>query len=186
LHTSPSTRDLALAALFAALISLGALVSLPLFGPVPLTLQVFFVLTAGLVLGARLAVLSVVAYLIVGLVAPVYAQGASGAGTLVGPAGGYLFGFVVAAYVVGTLCEHWQADGFWALFGIALVGLVPIYAIGASWLAWQLHATSLEPIVWGGIGQFVPGDVAKAALAALTARALFSLPLGLRAPSRAR
>ena len=186
MHTPPSTRDLALAALFAALISLGALVSLPLFGPVPLTLQVFFVLAAGLVLGARLAVLSVVAYLIVGLVAPVYAQGASGVGALVGPAGGYLFGFVVAAYVVGRLCERWQVEGFWALFGIALIGLIPIYSIGASWLAWQLYTTSLEAILWGGVGQFVPGDVAKAALAALTARALFSLPLGLRATSRAR
>ncbi len=186
MHTPLSTRDLALAALFAALISLGALVSLPLFGPVPLTLQVFFVLAAGLVLGARLAVLSVVAYLIVGLVAPVYAQGASGAGALVGPAGGYLFGFVVAAYVVGRLCERWQAKGFWALFGIAFIGLVPIYAIGASWLAWQLHTTSLGAILWGGVGQFVPGDVAKAALAALSARALFSLPLGPRAPSRVR
>jgi biotin transport system substrate-specific component len=172
--------------LLAALISVGAIVSLPLFGPVPLTFQVLFVLTAGLVLGGRLAVLSVVAYLVVGLVAPVYAQGASGAGALVGPAGGYLLGFVAAAYIVGTLAERWQARRFWNLFGIALVGLVPIYAIGAAWLAWQLHTMSLEPIVWGGIGQFVPGDVAKAALAALTARALLSLPLGLREPSRVR
>jgi len=69
LHSSLSTRDLALAALFAALISVGALVSVPMFGPVPLTLQVLFVLLAGLVLGARLGALSVVAYLLVGLVA---------------------------------------------------------------------------------------------------------------------
>ena len=181
-----STRDLALAALFAALISVGALVSLPVFGPVPLTLQVFFVLTAGLVLGRRLAVLSVVAYLVAGLIAPVYAQGASGPGALAGPAGGYLFGFVVAAYVVGALSERWRPHTFWTMLGIALVGLIPIYAIGASWLAWQLHTTRLEPILWGGIGQFVPGDMAKAALAATTARALISLPLGLRAPSRVR
>jgi biotin transport system substrate-specific component len=186
LAPSLSTRDLAVAALFAALISVGALVSVPLFGPVPFTLQVFFVLLAGLVLGARLGALSVVAYLVVGLVAPVYAQGASGVGVLVGPAGGYLVGFVVAAFVVGTLSERWEPRTFWPLLAIALAGLVPLYAIGASWLAWQLHATTLGTIVWGGIVQFVPGDAAKAALAALTARALVSLPLGLRALSRLR
>ena len=101
-----------------------------MFGPVPLTLQVLFVLLAGLVLGARLGALSVVAYL--------------------------------------------------------LVGLVPIYAFGASWLAWQLHASTLGPILWTSVVQFVPADVVKAALAALTARALVSLPLGLRALSRSR
>jgi len=186
LRSSLSTHDLALAALFAALISVGAFVSVPLFGPVPLTLQVLFVLLAGLVLGARLGALSVVAYLVVGLVAPVYAQGTSGLGALAGPAGGYLFGFVVAAYIVGTLTERWDPRTFWPLLGIALAGLVPIYAIGAAWLAWQLHTTALEPVVWGGVVQFIPGDVAKAVLAALAARALVSLPLGLRAPARPR
>ena len=186
MRSSFSTRDLALAALFAALISAGALVSLPMFGPVPLTLQVLFVLLAGLVLGARLGALSVVAYLVVGLVAPVYAQGASGPGALVGPAGGYLVGFVVAACVVGAASERWEPRAFWPLLGIALVGLVPIYAFGASWLAWQLHASTLGPILWTSVVQFVPADVVKAALAALTARALVSLPLGLRALSRSR
>ena len=186
MHSSFSTRDLALAALFAALISVGSLVSVPMFGPVPLTLQVLFVLLAGLVLGARLGGLSVAAYLLVGLIAPVYAQGASGPGALVGPAGGYLVGFVVAAYVVGALCDHWEPRTFWPLLGIALAGLPPIYAVGASWLAWQLHTTTLGPILWGGVVQFVPGDVAKAGVAAFTARALVSPPPGLRAPSRSR
>jgi biotin transport system substrate-specific component len=186
LHSSLSTHDLALAALLAALISVGALVSVPMFGPVPLTLQVLFVLLAGLALGARLGALSVVAYLLVGLVAPVYAQGASGFGVLVGPAGGYLVGFVVAAYAVGAICERWEPRSFWSLLGSALAGLVPIYAIGATWLAWQLHTTRLGPIVWGGVVQFIPGDVAKAVLAALTARALVSLPLGLPVLSQPR
>ncbi len=186
MHSSLSTRDLALAALFAALISVGALVSIPVFGPVPLTLQVLFVLLAGLVLGARLGALSVVAYIVVGFAAPVYAQGASGPGALVGPAGGYLVGFVAAAYIVGSLAQRSKAQTLWPLLGIALVGLVPIYAIGASWLAWQLHTTGFETVVWGGIVQFVPGDVAKAVAAALTARALSSLPLGLPALSRPR
>ncbi len=186
MDSSVSTRDISLAALFAALISVGALVSVPVFGPVPLTLQVLFVLLAGLILGARLGALSVAAYLVVGLAAPVYAQGTSGPGALAGPAGGYLLGFVAAAYLVGTLAERTSARSLWPLLGIAVLGLVPIYAIGASWLAWQLHTTSFETVVWGGIAQFVPGDVAKAVAAALTARALISLPLGLPSVCRPR
>ncbi len=186
MHSSLATRDLALAALFAALISVGALVSVPMFGAVPFTMQVLFVLLAGLTLGVRLGALAVVAYLLVGLIAPVYAQGASGVGALAGPAGGYLMGFVVAACIVGACAERWQPRTFWPLLGVALAGLVPIYVIGASWLAWQLHTTAFGPIVWGGVAQFVPGDVLKAVVAALTARVFVTLPLGLPALSRAR
>jgi biotin transport system substrate-specific component len=181
LRSSFSARDLAAGALFAALIAAGAFVALPLFGPVPFTLQVFFVLLAGLMLGARLGALSALAYVIAGLVAPVYAQGASGPGALFGPAGGYLIGFVVAAYVVGWLVERWHPSRFVPLLSIAAAGLVPIYVIGATWLALQLHSVNVQTVVWGGVVQFVPADLVKAALAAFIARALLSLPLDLRA-----
>jgi biotin transport system substrate-specific component len=186
LSHSLTTHDLALAGLFAALISVGALISVPMFGPVPLTLQVLFVLLSGLALGARLGALSVVVYLAVGLVAPVYAQGSSGLGALFGPAGGYLFGFVIAAWLVGRLVQRLVPRNTLALCAIALVGIVPIYAAGATWLSWQLGTTDTHVILWGGIVQFVPGDVAKAVVAALAARALFSLPLGLPALAKSR
>ncbi len=179
-------RDLALAALFAALVSLGAFVSAPFFGPVPFTLQVAFVLLAGLVLGARLGVLSLTVYLLMGLVAPVYAQGASGPGALAGPAGGYLFGFVVAAGLVGWLSDRLKPRTLRAALPVALAGLVPIYALGATWLALQLQTNSFHVVVWGGVLQFLPGDVAKAVAAAIVARALVSLPLGPDATARAR
>jgi len=177
---SPSTtHHLTLAALFAALISVGAFVSIPMVGPVPLTLQVLFVMLAGLVLGARLAALATAGYLLVGLVAPVYAGGSSGIGTLVGPAGGYLVGFIVGAWLVGTLAERLQPRSVWSLTAVALAGLVPIYGLGATWLAWHLGSVRADIIVWGGVLQFVPGDLAKAITAAVAARALLSLPLGL-------
>ena len=183
---SLSARDLAAGALFAALIAAGALVALPMFGPVPFTLQVLFVLLAGLMLGARLATMSVVVYLIAGLVAPVYAQAASGPGVLFGPTGGYLVGFAAAAYLVGWLAERCRPRRLIPLLGIALAGLVPIYAIGATWLAVQVHAPNVRAVIWGGVVQFLPTDAAKAALAAVAARALLSLPLDLRVLSRAR
>jgi len=92
-----NTHDITLVALFAALTAAGAWVALPIAGPVPFTLQVFFVLLTGLTLGPRLGSLSVLIYLLSGLIAPVYAGGSSGIGTLFGPAGGYLWGFVGGA-----------------------------------------------------------------------------------------
>ena len=107
-----STRDLALAAMFAALTAVGALFAIPFFGPIPFTLQVFFVLLAGLVLGPRLAAMSMVAYVCVGLFAPVFAGGASGLGTLFGPAGGYIWGFVLGATLVGYLSQRLSRPRF--------------------------------------------------------------------------
>jgi biotin transport system substrate-specific component len=167
-----STRDLVLAALFAALTSIGALLALPFFGPIPFTLQVLFVLLAGLVLGPRLAAMSMLAYVALGLVAPVYAGGASGLGTLVGPAGGYIWGFVLGAALVGYLAERLARPRLLSLTAVAAAGLVPIYGLGAAWLAFSLHAFSFQVVLWGGVLQFLPMDLFKAGLAALTVRAL--------------
>jgi biotin transport system substrate-specific component len=179
-----TTRELAVAALFTALLSVSAYVAIPV-GSVPFTLQVYVVLLAGMMLGPRLGALSVVAYLVLGLVAPVYAGGTSGLGALFGPTGGYLLGFVAAAVVVGLVARRPDA-GLPRLVGASLVGLAMIYALGAGWLALQLHLTP-EAAVASGVAPFIWIDVLKAIAAALTARALVSLPLGLpAAPRKAR
>ena len=131
-----TTRELATAALFTALISVAAFVAIPV-GSVPFTLQVYVVLLAGMVLGPRLGTLSVAAYLVLGLAAPVYAGGGSGLGVLLGPTGGYLWGFLGAALVAG-LISHRGESTVQRLLVAGLAGLVPIYALGASWLAVQL------------------------------------------------
>ena len=177
-----TTREIAYAALFAALVAAGAFVAVPL-GPVPFTLQVLFVLLAGLVLGPRIGALSVVSYLIVGLVAPVYAGGTSGAGVLFGPTGGYLWGFVAGAALAGAVA--WRRPSLARLLLGGLAGLLPIYSIGVTWLALQLQ---LDPAaaVATGVAPFVVGDVLKAIAAALAARSLVSLPLGLPVLQRDR
>ena len=166
-----TARDLAWAASFAALTAVGAFVAIPL-GPVPFTLQPFFVLLAGLVLGARLGLISMLVYVLVGLVAPVYHGGTSGLGVLGGPTGGYLWGFVLAPVVIGMLAGTLRPRTVVGLFVVCCAGLAPIYGLGALWLAWQLHTTSFHVVVWGGILQFLPFDVVKAFLAAVVARAL--------------
>jgi len=180
---SLTTRELAYAAVFTALIAGGALVAIPI-GSVPFTLQVLFVLLAGMLLGPRLAALSVLAYLGLGLVAPVYAGGTSGLGVLLGPTGGYLWGFVLAALVTGAVCARGRTS-LARFVGAGLLGVPPIYALGAVWLAMQLHmgvgtalATGVAPFVWL--------DVLKAVAAGLAARSLVNLPLGLPSPLRGR
>ncbi len=174
-----STRDLALAAMFAALTAVGALFAIPFFGPIPFTLQVFFVLLAGLVLGPRLAAMSMVAYVCIGLFAPVFAGGASGLGTLIGPAGGYIWGFVLGATVVGYLAQKLSRPRFVSLALVAAAGLVPIYVLGATWLAISLQTLSFKFVLWGGVLQFLPMDLAKAGLAALAVAALVATPARL-------
>jgi biotin transport system substrate-specific component len=173
-----SVRSLTRVALFAALTAVGALVSIPA-GSVPFTMQVACVLLAGFILGPWLGALSMLIYIVLGLVAPVYAGGASGLGALLGPTGGYLWGFVAAAWLSGWLRERCRARRLLPLALVGLAGLLPIYALGASWLAGSLHL-SARTAVATGVAPFVWFDGLKVALAALTARALASLPLGLR------
>jgi biotin transport system substrate-specific component len=179
-----TTRELAVAALFTALLSVSAYIAIPV-GSVPFTLQVYVVLLAGMVLGPRLGALSVVAYLLLGLVAPVYSGGTSGLGVLFGPTGGYLFGFIAAVVVTGLIAGR-PDTGLPRLLTAGLVGLAPIYALGATWLALQLHLTPAAAVT-SGVGPFIGVDIVKAVAAAFTARALVSLPLGLpAAPRKAR
>jgi len=178
-----TAADISRSALFTALIAVGAFVAVPV-GPVPFTLQVFAVLLAAMLLGPRLALLSVVAYLALGLIVPVYAGGASGIGTLLGPTGGYLLGFVPAVVVTGMLARD-AAPSAPRLLTTGLFGIILIYAVGATWLAWQLELTA-GAAVSVGVLPFVALDVMKALLAAAVARALISLPLGLPAPQRDR
>jgi len=161
--------------MLAALIAVSSIVVIPT-GAVPFTLQVFAVLLAGLVLAPGPAVMSVTAYLMLGLVTPVYAGGSSGLGALAGPTGGYLLGFLPAVFVVSL--SRQRLAGSRLPLAPALLGLIPIYALGAAWLAWQLHLDSWA--AWtAGVLPFVPFDVVKAVLAAGVARVLLSLPLGL-------
>jgi biotin transport system substrate-specific component len=124
-----------LATVFAFLTALGALVQIPI-GPVPITLQLLFVLLSGLVLGSKLGAASQLEYLALGLAgAPVFAKGQSGPIALLGPTGGYLAGFVVGAYVAGLLAESVARPGRIRLFMAGLAGTAGIYLCGALWLA---------------------------------------------------
>jgi biotin transporter BioY len=140
-------------------------------GPVPITGQTLGVLLTGMLLGSRRGSLSVLAYLAEGVAGlPVFAPGGPlGLARLVGPTGGYLIGFVAAAYVTGLLAERgWDRKATTAPAAM-LIGNVVIYAFGLPWLA---LFTGVENVLWLGLYPFVIGDILKATLAAA------SLPIG--------
>lgn len=162
-----------LASFFAALTAVGAWLRIPLPSGVPLSLQTFFVLLAGGVLGPRYGALSQVLYLLVGLIgAPVFAEG-GGLGYVVKPTFGYLVGFPIAAFVVGTLTHrsrHWRA-GYWSFVAANSVAVGAIFILGVSYLYLNLRYILGTPlpwktVVWTGAIVFLPGDAVKVLLAA--------------------
>ncbi|MEM7036297.1 MAG: biotin transporter BioY [Bacteroidota bacterium] len=121
------------ALIFAGLMALGGNVTVPL-GAVPFVLSDFFVVLSALVLGARFGVLSVGIYLCLGAVGlPVFADGSGGAEHFVGPTGGYLLGFLIAAFVVGRISEL-PPQTIWKDFAAGFTGYLTIYVLGVSGL----------------------------------------------------
>lgn len=165
------TAQVALITGFAALTALGARVQVHLpFTPVPITGQVFCVLLAGGVLGARLGFISQVEYLAAGAAGlPVFAHG-GGLGALLGWTSGYLVAFPMAALVVGALATRLRARGFIGGFAACVCGLVLIYALGAGWyLVCAMvvnREVSLDVVLAQSVYPFLILDVVKAALAA--------------------
>ena len=102
---SSKTSDLALCALFVALIAMGAFLRVPV-PLVPFTLQYLFTALAGLLLGAKKGCAAVCAYILLGLLGfPVFAQG-GGIGYIFEPSFGYLIGFALGAYATGKVAGH--------------------------------------------------------------------------------
>ncbi len=152
-------------------ISLLARVAIPLpFSPVPITGQTFAVLLVGALLGSRRGGLVVLLYLLEGVAGlPFFAGGAGGPARLAGPTGGYLIGFVVAAFAVGLLAERGWDRRVWSTAAAMLVGNTIIYAFGLLWLERFVGAGKVLSL---GLLPFIPGDLLKLGLAAV------SLPAG--------
>jgi biotin transport system substrate-specific component len=163
---------LMLAVVFACLTGLGAYVRVytPL-SPVPFTAQVFFVLLSGAVLGSRWGGASQMIYVLMGAVGvPWFAGGASGLEYVAGATGGYLVGFVLAAFLVGLMVER-NARSSLALVPVMVAGVLVIYAVGATWLAVTLGLSAGEAVALG-VAPFLLLDVVKSILAAGAARAV--------------
>jgi biotin transport system substrate-specific component len=152
---------------FMALTVAGAYIRIPLpFTPVPITLQTFFVLLAGAVLGRKLGCLSQAGYLLIGIFGlPVFTGGLYGFARFFGPTGGYLMGFVLAAYLIGRLLGRDDEAGFIKITAAMFSGLVVLFATGTFQLALVMHI-SLAKAAALGVLPFIPGDIIKLLAAA--------------------
>jgi biotin transport system substrate-specific component len=161
-------RDALLIAGGAGLTTIGAQISIHVPpSPVPVTGQTLGVVLAGAALGARRGAASQLLYLLLGLVLPVYADGASGGHVVWGASGGYLVGFVLAAAIVGALSER-GADRRPALaFAAFCLGQLVIFGIGVPWLAIASDLPAGTAIHYG-FTVFIVGGLVKAALGAIT------------------
>jgi len=158
-------------------IALSAQVAIHLpFSPVPVTGQTLAVILVGMLLGSRRGSLALLTYLAEGLAGlPVFAGGTAGPARLLGPTGGYLVGFIVAAYVTGLLAERgWDRRVGTTLLAM-LFGNAVLYALGLPWLAAFVGVRRALPL---GLYPFIPGDLLKVVLAALLLPAGWKL-LGL-------
>ena len=157
-------EKLLLAILGSVAIAISAQISVP-FYPVPITAQTLVVLLIAISFGAKLATGTVMLYLAQGAMGlPVFANGGAGLPYMVGPTGGYLFGFLVATYVVGSLAERGLGRDIWSAATGMFVGHSVIYFFGVAYLSTII---GVEKAVAGGLMPFLYGDALKIVLGAI-------------------
>lgn len=170
------TRDLILCGLFSALICIGAFIKIPV-PSMPITLQVQFVILAGLLLGNKLGGTSALVYLVLGLIGlPIFTQG-GGLGYVFQPTFGYIIGFVFGAYVTGEIAGKERNPSYQRLFVAAGAGVTVIYLLGMIYfyvcnnyilnIPFGLGTTLLYCVV-----MVIPGDLITCTLAVLLAKRL--------------
>ncbi|HEY7750306.1 MAG TPA: biotin transporter BioY [Aestuariivirgaceae bacterium] len=162
------------------LLAISAKLKVP-FYPVPMTMQVFVVLVLGLAFGVRLAVATILLYLAEGAAyLPVFAgtpERGLGLPYMVGPTGGYLFGYLLAAAVVGLLADRGWSRHVGKAIIACLIGLALIYVPGILWLGSVIGWD--KPVIDLGFTPFILGDLVKVLIAALGVTGVWHLSTNL-------
>ena len=151
----------------ALLVAVLAQINIPLpFTPVPITGQTFSVLLVGAALGSKRGAASLAFYLVMGTLGlPFFAGGTHGLPILIGATGGYLLGFVLAAYSIGLLAERGLERSVRTSLLAFLIGTIVIYICGITWLAVVLG--SFSKAIAAGLLPFLMGDAIKLLAASL-------------------
>ncbi|MEN1761784.1 biotin transporter BioY [Anoxynatronum sibiricum] len=156
-------------ALMAALISISSYIAVPLpFSPVPVTAQTLAIMLCGMLLTVRQSFYTLSVYLLLGTIGlPIFAGGGSGLGIIMGPTGGFLFGFLLAAVFISL--TKGDQPSLWRYGLVNAIGsLVVVNLAGVPWLAW---ATGMDlPQAFAvGFMPFLPGAIIKLVIATLLA-----------------
>ena len=170
-----SSKDITQIGMFAALTAIGAFISIPV-GPVPITLQSFFVLLSGITLGSRKAMYSQIAYILLGLTGlPIFSGFSGGFQHMLKPSFGFLIGYIAAAYCVGKIAEKQKTAANLSL--AVLAGTAVLYAIGLPYMYYILNIMlaknfSIMQVLNMGMLMFIPGDTLKAIIAVFVGKKL--------------
>lgn len=168
------TRDITLVALFAALMVIGAYLSIPT-PLVPLTFQAFFACLAGALLGAKLGALSQIVYILLGLIGlPVFQGGKAGPTTIVNPTFGYILGFLVGAYLIGKLIEKRKVT-YKNLSISIIIGLIIMYVFGTIYFYLIMNFYMQNPmgimkVIKICVAPFIIKDILLSSVAAAIAK----------------
>lgn len=171
--TKTNIRNLIYCAIFAALTAVCSQISFPLpFTPVPINLALLAVILAGGILGPKWGAISQIVYLAVGSVGlPVFANLKGGIGVLLGPTGGYIIGYIAAAWLTGILLQRSNRGYFFYVVSMA-AGIAGCYLFGTAWYMF-LTKSGLIPALTMCVVPFLIGDILKIAAASVLAKKLF-------------
>lgn len=166
LRQSGLLRDAMLILTGSWIVAACAQIEIPLW-PVPVTGQTFGVLLIGAMLGRKRGAAAMAGYLLQGSIGlPFFAGGASGFHHLAGPTGGYLIGFIAAAWITGLLFERGWGRSFGPACGVMALATAAIFVAGLAWLA---AFVPMEGVLQAGLFPFIPGGILKIAAAAAVA-----------------
>lgn len=151
----------------------GAYIRIPIPGtPVPITLQTFFVVLSGAVLGKRLGLFSQASYVFLGAIGlPIFQGCGFGIAYVFGPTGGYLAGFIAASYLVGKMLEKGIFDRSYRIVMSFVAGNAVLYSFGIIWLMF-FYKISLLNAVTIGLMPFLTVEAVKVSAAAFIYRAI--------------
>lgn len=144
-----NTKNLILCSLFTALFVIGAFIKIPL-GTVPITLQTLFVMMSAQISG-RKSVISVLIYIVLGLLGLPVFSGGGGPGYILHPTFGYILGFLVGAYVLGFFCDKNKSNAFISYFLPSLFALLIIYIFGILYFYIMLNFNTKEQVDFSNI-----------------------------------
>ncbi|MDD3168716.1 MAG: biotin transporter BioY [Eubacteriales bacterium] len=169
------TKKMILYALFAALTAICSMIIIPLpFTPVPIHLATLSVFLAGGLLGSKGGAVSQIVYVILGAIGlPVFAGFTGGFGIITGPTGGYLIGYVAAAWLTGLMIEK-LGHGYYQNIVSMIAGLAVCYALGTLWFMY-ITSAGLYAALMMCVVPFLLGDAVKIITGSILVKKLYRL-----------
>ena len=142
-----SAKEICYIAVCVAIMAVCSVITIPLPGGVPVTLQTFAVFLCVGLLGTMRATVAVTVYILLGMIGvPIFSGFGSGVGVILGPTGGYIIGFIFTALIVGLMTEK-LGKKLWVEIVSMILGLAVCYAFGTVWFMFQMKMGLVESLL---------------------------------------